>query len=188
MGLTRLAALALALVCSRAFAEETLTDVEPPPAVGWYVPRYVWLGSYVKGTLSATGHLGWEWHLLRGRRDHLNVLLELGGAWAIGRPNIVGSFYEHQATLGGGYRMDVGRLQWGFSVVTGILFYGGRVHGRGEDFVQGVVEGRAQAGWRIGNVVVGASIGYSEPYGIPPGSLAILYVGGVNFGLFAGWY
>ena len=90
---------------------------------------------------------------------------------------------------GVGYRNQVRRaVHWGFQV-TAALSGTGRIHRDlpDERYTVGMMEGRVQVGGSVGSTVLGASLGYGEPFSYKRRSVSRQFVGGVLLGLFADW-
>ena len=163
-----------------------------------YVPRYVFLGTFVGSAVTPQLRVGWDVTALQQRGDALTVIAEIGGGYATSYPAIpredgstlrMNFLYQFAIVAGLGYRGDRGVLHWGIHVGLGPLFYGAHYLGEGpERRVVVTVEGRAELGYRInGKVAVGFSAGLSSPLSTPSGSLAAPYVGNAILGVFANW-
>ncbi|MFP2931598.1 hypothetical protein ACLESO_41720 [Pyxidicoccus sp. 3LG] len=191
------------LVFSLGLASAASAQVERPPehkspTPAW-LPRGALLGATVReGVVTPRVKVQWQFTFYQERRDAFALLLEGGLGWGITKPDRVsgepptflGSFYEHSAQVGIGYRNHLpGRVHWGFQMTGGPVFYGAHFdQGLPTDHrTAGIVEGRVHLGYQFGTTAVGAAFGYGEPFGLKRRSLARSFVGGPLFGLFVDW-
>ncbi len=161
-----------------------------------YLPRAAFVGAFVNSSsVTPQVRLQWELTLIQERIDSLVLLFGGGGGYGLNRPQNLGptntsvmiSLYQHVILGGFGFRADrPGGFHWGFQAATGPLFYGARFSDLpSERGVLGLVEGRADVGWRFGSIVYGVSFGYASLYQQPMRLQSGPYLGGIMFGLFA---
>lgn len=166
--------------------------------VPFYVPRAVFAGTFFNNSaVTPQVRVTWEAAPVQTKRDALLLLFEVGGGYGAWMPRSFGSagddamtfFYQHTLLLGLGYQARYpGGFSWGFHVGTGPLFYGARIENAPrENVVAGWVEGRVQAGWRLGDVTYGLSFGYANLYDPPRRIQSGSFVGGPMLGLYADW-
>jgi hypothetical protein len=169
---------------------------EPTGGVPAYLPRSVLVGSFLGSALVPLGgiitpqlRVQWELTAIKTGHDALVFVLELGGGSAVGLPTGVTSFYEHTVVAGVGYRaMHPNGFMWGFHVATGPVFYGARFQALpSESTIGGWVEGRAQAGLKIGAVSYGVALSYANLYDLQTRLQSGSLVAGPAIGLFADW-
>ena len=168
----------------------------PTPA---WLPRGVLLGTTVReGVVTPRVRVQWQFTFYQERKDAFALLVEGGLGWALTKPDRVagepqtqlGSFYEHSAQLGVGYRTHLpDSVHWGFQVTGGPVFYGAHFDGGAppDHRTAGIVEGRFHLGYQWGTTAVGATIGYGEGFNLKRRSLGRYFVGGPMFGLFVDW-
>ncbi|QSQ25275.1 hypothetical protein JY651_10245 [Pyxidicoccus parkwayensis] len=187
--------LGLASVASAQPARPT-EHKSPTPA---WLPRGVFLGATVReGAVTPRVKVQWQLTFFQDRKDAFALLLEGGLGWAASFPardvtkpqSFLGSYYEHTAQVGVGYRNQLpDSAHWGFQVTGGPVFYGAHFDGGApaDHRTTGIVEGRIHLGYQFGAVGAGAAIGYSEPFSLKKRSLGRYFVGGPMFGLFMDW-
>lgn len=187
--------LGLASVAS-AQPERPPAHVSPTPA---WLPGGVLLGTTVReGVVTPRVRVQWQLTFFQDRKDAFALLVEGGLGWAAGFPtpeadtpqSFIGSFYEHSAQVGVGYRNHLpNAVHWGFQVTGGPVFYGAHFdEGIPADHrTAGIIEGRIHLGYQLGATAVGAAVGYSEAFGLKRRSLGRYFVGGPMFGLFVDW-
>lgn len=165
-----------------------------------WLPRGALLGATLReGTITPRLRLQWQFTFFQDRKDAFAALLEGGLGWAASFPTPVpgepetflGSFYEHSAQVGVGYRNQLpGQVHWGFQVTGGPVFYGAHFDGNispPDHRVAGIVEGRIHLGYQFGTAAAGLAVGYSEPFGTKRRSASRIYLGGAMLGLFVDW-
>jgi hypothetical protein len=180
-------------------AEEPREEAGKGSSPAW-LPRAVFLGTYInEGTITPQARLQWRFPFFSARTDVLSIILEGGGGLAVVtsdtlRDEELGSLEAlrlYTAQVGVSYRsVRAEGLQWGFHVATGPAWYGARFQGadkEAESYLVGLLDGRAQLGYRLGPVDLGVSVGYGAPYNTRRTSLARPFVGGMKVGLFAEW-
>ncbi|WP_164000900.1 hypothetical protein [Pyxidicoccus caerfyrddinensis] len=181
---------------AHAQSERPPEHVSPTPA---WLPRGVFLGTTVRqGAVTPRVKVQWQLTFFQDRNDAFALLLEGGLGWAAAFPDPeagapqtqLGSYYEHTALVGVGYRNQrTGGAHWGFQVTGGPVFYGAHFDGGApaDHRTTGILEGRIHLGYQWGATGVGAAVGYSEPFGLKKRSLGRYFVGGPMFGLFMDW-
>jgi hypothetical protein len=170
--------------------------VSPTPA---WLPRGVFLGTTVReDVITPRVKAQWQFTFFQDPKDAFAVLLEGGLGWAVGFPepeartqqSFLGSYYEHTAQVGIGYRNHLpDAVHWGFQVTGGPVFYGAHFDGGipADHRTAGIIEGRIHLGYQFGTTAVGAAVGYAEPFGLKRRSLGRFFVGGMMFGIFLDW-
>ncbi len=168
----------------------------PTPA---WLPRGLLLGVTVReGAVTPRVKAQWQFAFYQERKDAFVFLVEGGLGWAASTPDpvagelqsLLGSYYEHTAQVGIGYRNHLpGDVHWGFQVTGGPVFYGAHFDAGipADHRTAGILEGRIHLGYQLGTTGVGAALGYSEPFGLKRRSLGRSFVGGPLFGLFVDW-
>ena len=187
--------LALASVAS---AQTTRPPEHRSPTPAW-LPRGVFLGATAReDVITPRLKVQWQFTFLQERKDAFALLLEGSLGWASSFPDpdpneprtLIGSYYEHSAQVGVGYRNHLpGSVHWGFQVTGGPVFYGAHFDGGtpADHRTAGIIEGRVHLGYQWGATAVGAAVGYAEPFGLKRRSLGRYFVGGPMFGLFMDW-
>lgn len=197
----RAISLAILLSCASAFGQMT-ERVEPhhESTTPWYLPRAAHLYVIPSPSVSPSLRIAWEIGITSGENDGLLFLLEGGGAYSL--TDVVAEtptktvtltfLYQHAAMAGIGYRHanDWQGFHWGFSILSGPLWYGARYEGTATktNSIIGAVEGRAQLGWTVGKVTYGVTVGYLQMYEHPLVNPAVLVLGGPTVGVFAEWW
>lgn len=186
-------------ISSSAWAQSGLSD--DAPTVGRtpvWLPRGALLGTYLrKGAVTPQVRLQWQFTLYQARKDALVLLAEGGLGYAVGFPDTVvegfdapmDSLYENTLMVGGGYRnQSPGGVHWGFQVTAGPMWYGAHFRDLPDErYTVGLLEGRIHIGHQLGPLVLGASVGYGEPFNFKRRSIARQYTGGFLMGIFADW-
>jgi hypothetical protein len=165
-----------------------------------WLPRGAFLGAtFREGAITPRVKLQWQFTFFQDRKDAFAALVEGGLGWGAamptpeaGRPEtFLGSYYEHTAQVGVGYRNHLpGRVHWGFQVTGGPVFYGGHFDGGvapPDRRVAGLIDGRIHLGYQFGTAAAGVALGYGEPFGTKRRSLSRIYLGGPMLGLFVDW-
>ncbi|QRO01448.1 hypothetical protein JRI60_21720 [Archangium violaceum] len=169
-----------------------------------WLPRSAFLGTYIREheeqlAILPQARVQWELVFYQGYRDVLALLIEPMAAFAAVKPDTVvegssvpmTSLQLYSLVLGVGYRSrSSSGLEWGFQLGTGPAWYGARFRGGSkaqESYFVGLLDGRAQVGYRFGPVSLGVVVGYGDLYNYRRTSLARPYTGGPQFGLYADW-
>ncbi|NVJ23419.1 hypothetical protein HUW62_19525 [Myxococcus sp. AM011] len=170
--------------------------VSPTPA---WLPRGVVLGASLRDELLTSRlKVQWQWAFFQDRKDAFVFLVEGGLGWGTAMPNpvagkpetLLGSYYEHTAQVGVGYRNHLpNSLHWGFQVTGGPVFYGAHFDGGAppDKHTVGIIEGRIQVGYQFEQMAAGFTVGYGEPFGLKRRYLGRSFVGGPMVGLFVDW-
>lgn len=166
----------------------------------FWLPRQFLLGTYLRrGVVTPQARLQWQFTFFEQRKDALVLLLEGGLGYSVIRPKTAveglgtdvpfNSFYENTVMAGVGYRnQSPDGWHWGFQVTSGPVWYGAHFTNLPDErYTVGLMEGRVQVGKQVGSTVLGASLGYGEPYSYKRRSVSRYFVGGVLLGLFADW-
>ncbi len=184
-------ALASALAVEISGPETSTRETHPVP---FYVPRTASVGFFFNppNAVSLGVRIAWEVGVIEQPRNHLVILLQLGTATAISLPVGMKALYQHVAMLGFGYRSTRELFHWGFTIMTGPLWY--RAAYRPDypyNFESRFVtysEATAQAGLKLAkHLVVGIYAGYGAPWDMSTRFPASFYTGGFTAGVFADW-
>ena len=197
----RLVSCLVSTLCLSAAASAQTAKPPPPesPTPAW-LPRSAFLGTFIRnGAIVPEARVQWQILFFQGRSDVLALIIEPTAAAALVRPDTVVEgdnvpltslqFYSLQVGVGYRSRRPSG-LEWGFQLGTGPAWYGARFRGGGKDresYFVGLLDGRAQLGYRFGSLSLGVAVGYGDPYNYRRTSLARPYVGGPQVGLYADW-
>jgi hypothetical protein len=178
---------------------------KPPALVPFYLPREVaFLTFFENGNISPGFRLAWHIPVVQQRIDSLNIIVEGGGAWAVGKRSTTNENADppvtnlHQWQVLGGIAYEGDWAQgWhvGGRVTAGVSIFGANylnplvggppIH---EDTsVAGTVEGRLEGGYRFGRVVVGLTIGVTQPWSKDPRLYSPNDIGGFSGGIFFNW-
>ncbi|RPH64836.1 MAG: hypothetical protein EHM78_26195 [Myxococcaceae bacterium] len=168
-----------------------------------YLPREVAILTFFQnGNITPELRIAWHIPVVQQRIDSLNLIVEGGGGWAVGKRSTTNDPFEppltelHQWHLLGGVAYEGDWAQgWhvGGRVTVGVTFYGanyadpvlGPIH---EDTsTTGTVEGRLEGGYRVGRVVIGASFGVLQPWNKDPQRYSPNDIGGFSGGIFFNW-
>lgn len=175
---------------------------KPPSLVPAWLPREVaFLTFFQNGNITPELRIAWHIPVVQQRIDSLNIIVEGGGGWAVGKRNAynenadppltelhqwhahAGVSYEGDWAQGWhlGARITIGATWFGANYVT----IDGPLH---EDTtVTGTVEGRLEAGYRVGRVVIGLNAGVLQPWNKDARLYSPNDIGGWSGGLFLNW-
>jgi hypothetical protein len=194
-----LPSLLFTLCLSVAASAQTAAPPPASPTPPW-LPRSAFLGTYIRqGAILPEARVQWELVFFQGRRDVLALVIEPMAAFAAVKPDTVvegasvpmTSLQLYSLQLGVGYRSrGESGLEWGFQLGTGPAWYSARFSGGRKDqesYFVGLLDGRAQLGYRFGPVSLGVAVGYGDLYNYKRTSLARPYTGGLQLGLYADW-
>ena len=158
------------------------------PKTPWFLPRSLFLGAVVSDATTPTFRLLWTPTLYGDRTGFLQFTVEGGLGYAVKHPTDAGErgtatmtyFYQHPITFGLGYQSSIKPgFRWGGHVGAGPVFYGARFDTLPtENRIQGMVEGRLQAGFALGPVEYGVSVGASSPFRLSDRGNSTPYLGG----------
>ena len=142
--------------------------------------------------------------MVQQRIDSLNLIVEGGGGWAVGKRSVTGTqaakhlteLHQWQILAGIAYEGDWAQ-GWhvGGRITAGVTIFGANytnpipggppVH---EDTsTAGTVEGRLEGGYRVGRVVIRVAIGVSQPWNKDPRLYSPNDIGGFCSGIFFNW-
>jgi len=194
--------LAAILLGAPAFAQRVAE--KPPALVPAYLPREIaFLTFFQNGNISPGFRIAWHIPVVQQRIDSLNIIIEGGGAWAVKKRDTINEnadpvlthLHQWQALAGIAYEGDwaqgwhVGaRITAGLSIFSGNYIdpnTGAPLH---EDTsTAGTVEGRLEGGYRVGRVVIGVTIGVTQPWSKDARLYSPNDIGGFSGGLFFNW-
>ena len=184
-------ALASALAVEISGPDASAKETHPVP---FYVPRTASLGVFVNPfkAVSLDVRIAWELGVVEQPRNHLVVLIQVGTSTAISLPLGLRALYQHVGMLGIGYRSTRELFHWGFSIMTGPLWYrASYTPDYPYDFESRFTtysEVTAQAGLKLAkHLIVGVYVGYGAPWDMSPRFPGSFYTGGFTAGLFADW-
>ncbi len=184
-------ALASALAVEIAGPEASAREAAHPAP--WYLPRTVSTGLVINHpAISVDVRLAWEIGVIEQPRNHLVIMLAVGTGTVLSPPKGIRDIYQHTAMLGFGYRSNRERFHWGFSVLTGPLWYRASyqpgVPFKFENRLLTYSEASAQAGLRLfEHLIIGLYAGYGAPWDVSNRFPSSVYLGGFRFGFFADW-
>ena len=146
---------------------------KPPALVPAYLPReVVFLTFFQNGNVTPELRIAWHIPVVQQRIDSLNLIIEGGGGWAVGKRSATNEnadpplteLHQWQILAGVAYEGDWAQ-GWhvGGRITAGVTIFGANyarphpwwapVH---EDLsTAGTVEGRLEGGYRVGRVVIG---------------------------------
>jgi len=183
-------ALASALAVEISGPETLKREAHPVPA---WLPRTASVGMVVNPpAITLDVRLAWEIGVIEQPRNHLVIMVELGTGLALTTPKGLKNMYQHVAMLGFGYRSTRELFHWGFSVLTGPMWYRSAYGpNTGFDFESRVVtysEITGQVGLKLlEHFIVGIYLGYGAPWDVSTRFPSSIYLGGFRFGFFAEW-
>ncbi len=183
-------ALASALAVEVSGPETSAREQHPAP---WYLPRTASVGFFFNPpSVSVNVRLAWEIGVIEQPRNHLVMLLQAGTATALSLPFGIKELYQHVGLVGFGFRSTRELFHWGFTIMTGPLWYrASYLPSFPYNFESRVVtysEATAQAGLHVAkHLVVGLYAGYAAPWDVSTRFPASAYTGGFTAGLFADW-
>jgi hypothetical protein len=192
--------LATVLIGTPALAQRVAE--KPPSLVPAYIPREVaFLTFFQQGNITPELRIAWHIPVVQQRIDSLNIIIDTGGGWAVGKRSTTNeNFYPpltelHQWHFQGGvsYEGDWGS-GWhiGARVTGGVTLFGANYIGQDGPIKEGLstagtVEGRLEGGYRIGRVVLGINFGILQPWSKDPTLYSPNDIGGISAGIFANW-
>jgi hypothetical protein len=194
--------LAAVLLGAPAFAQRVAE--KPPALVPAYLPREVaFLTFFQNGNISPGFRVAWHIPVVQQRIDSLNIIIEGGGAWAVKKRDAINEhadavlthLHQWQALAGIAYEGDwAAGWHVGGRITAGLSFFSGNyidpntgapIH---EDTsTAGTVEGRLEGGYRFGRVVIGVTIGVTQPWSKDARLYSPNDIGGFSTGLFFNW-
>ncbi|HVP60874.1 MAG TPA: hypothetical protein VMT11_09965 [Myxococcaceae bacterium] len=192
--------LAAVLLGAPAFAQRVAE--KPPALVPAWLPREVAILTFFQnGNITPELRIAWHIPVVQQRIDSLNLIIEGGGGWALGKRSVTNENADppltelHQWHIQGGIAYEGDWAQgWhiGGRITVGVTIFGanystlsGPVH---EDTsTAGTVEGRLEGGYRFGRVVIGVTIGVLQPWSKDPRLYSPNDIGGFSSGIFFNW-
>ena len=195
--------LAAVLLGAPAFAQRVAE--KPPALVPFYLPREVaFLTFFENGNISPGFRLAWHIPVVQQRIDSLNIIVEGGGAWAVSKRSQPNENFDPQLThmhqwqilAGIAYEGDWAQ-GWhvGGRVTAGVSIFGANYESplpggppiHEDNSTAGTVEGRLEGGYRVGRVVIGLTIGVTQPWNKDPRLYSPNDIGGFSSGIFFNW-
>ncbi len=192
--------LAAVLLGAPAFAQRVAE--KPPSLVPFWLPREVAVLTFFEnGNITPELRIAWHIPVVQQRIDSLNILVEGGGGWAVGKRNQTNENADppmtelHQWHLHAGIAYEGDWAQgWhvGGRITAGVTFFGANYVVNGDPVHEpttttGTVEGRLEGGYRFGRVVVGVTIGVLQSWNKDPRLYSPNDIGGFSSGIFLNW-
>ena len=177
---------------------------KPPALVPAYLPREVAiLTLFQNGNITPELRIAWHIPVVQQRIDSLNIIIEGGGGWAVGKRSVTNENLDppmtelHQWHILGGLAYEGDWAQgWhvGGRVTAGVTIFGanyidittGAPLHEGTS-TAGTVEARLEGGYRVGRVVIGLTIGVLQPWNKDPRLYSPNDIGGFSSGIFFNW-
>lgn len=175
---------------------------KPPALTPFWVPREVAVLTFFQnGNITPELRIAWHIPVVQQRIDSLNLIVEGGGGWAVGKRSVTNEnadppmteLHQWQILAGIAYEGDWAQ-GWhvGGRITAGVTLFGGNYVVNGlpvrEDLSSaGTVEGRLEGGYRFGRVVVGVTIGVTQPWTKDPRLYSPNDIGGFSSGIFLNW-
>jgi hypothetical protein len=196
--------LAAVLLGAPAFAQSSPSRVaeKPPALVPAWLPREVaFLTFFQNGNITPELRIAWHIPVLQQRIDSLNIIIEGGGGWAVGKRNAYNDngdpplteLHQWHIHAGVAYEGDWGS-GWhvGARITAGVTIYGANyvtIDGplKEDTSTTGTVEGRIEGGYRVGRVVIGINFGVLQPWNKDPRQYSPNDIGGFAGGIFFNW-
>ena len=195
--------LAAVLLGAPAFAQRIAE--KPPALVPAYLPREVaFLTFFQNGNVTPQLRIAWHIPVVQQRIDSLNIIVEGGGGWAVGKRSVtnenadppVTELHQWQILAGIAYEGDWAQ-GWhvGGRITAGVSIFGANYVNpiAGDPPIHegtstaGTVEGRLEGGYRVGRVVIGLTIGVTQPWNKDPRLYSPNDIGGFSGGIFFNW-
>ena len=194
--------LAAVLLGAPSFAQRVAE--KPPALVPAYLPREVAiLTLFNNGNITPELRIAWHIPIVQQRIDSLNLIVEGGGGWAVGKRSVTNENQDppltelHQWHILGGFAYEGDwRQGWhvGGRITGGVTIFGANyvdpitgapIH---EDTsTAGTVEARLEGGYRLGRVVLGVTFGVIQPWSKDPRLYSPNDIGGWSGGIFLNW-
>lgn len=200
--LSLLAAFGTLLLAAPASAQRMAE--KPPSLVPWFVPREVAVVTFFQnGNITPELRIAWHIPVVQQRIDSLNIIVEGGGGYALGKRDVVSDagdppvemLYQWHIHGGIAYEGDwAAGWHIGARVTTGVTLFGARYTSLtgGDPIREGMstaatVEGRLDGGYRFGRVVIGLSVGVLQPWSKNARLYSPNDIGGISGGIFFNW-
>ncbi len=175
---------------------------KPPALVPVYLPREVAILTFFQnGNITPELRLAWHIPVVQQRIDSLNIIVEGGGGWAVGKRSVTNENGDppmtemHQWHIQAGIAYEGDWAQgWhvGGRITAGVTMFGANYVVNGDPVKEGLtnagtVEGRIEGGYRFGRVVIGVTIGVLQPWSKDPRLYSPNDIGGFSSGIFFNW-
>ncbi len=175
---------------------------KPPALVPAYLPREVAILTFFQnGNITPELRLAWHIPVVQQRIDSLNIIVEGGGGWAVGKRSVTNENGDppmtemHQWHIHAGIAYEGDWAQgWhvGGRITAGVTMFGANYVVNGDPVKEGLtnagtVEGRIEGGYRFGRVVIGVTIGVLQPWSKDPRLYSPNDIGGFSSGIFFNW-
>jgi hypothetical protein len=198
--LTLFAAFGTLLLAAPASAQRVAE--KPPSLVPWWAPREVAIVTFFgNGNITPELRIAWHIPVVQQRIDSLNIIVEGGGGYALGKRDQVSDAGDppvellYQWHIHGGIAYEGDWKQgWhvGARITTGVTIFGARYTTADGPLREGpntaaTVEGRAEGGYRFGRVVIGLSVGVLQSWSKNPRLYSPNDIGGISAGIFFNW-
>jgi hypothetical protein len=198
--LTLFAAFGTLLLAAPASAQRVAE--KPPSLVPWWAPREVAIVTFFgNGNITPELRIAWHIPVVQQRIDSLNIIVEGGGGYALGKRDQVSDAGDppvellYQWHIHGGIAYEGDWKQgWhvGARITTGVTIFGARYTTADGPLREGpntaaTVEGRAEGGYRFGRVVIGLSVGVLQSWSKNPRLYSPNDIGGISGGIFFNW-
>jgi len=178
---------------------------KPPSLVPAYLPREIAILTFFQnGNITPQLRIAWHIPVVQQRIDSLNIIIEGGGGWAVSKRSATNEnqdpplteLHQWQVLAGISYEGDWAQ-GWhvGGRVTAGVSIFGanyqnpipGGVPIHEDTSTAGTVEGRLEGGYRVGRVVIGVTVGVTQPWNKDPRLYSPNDIGGFSAGLFFNW-
>lgn len=175
---------------------------KPPALVPAYLPREVAILTFFQnGNITPELRLAWHIPVVQQRIDSLNIIVEGGGGWAVGKRSVTNENADppmtemHQWHIQAGIAYEGDWAQgWhvGGRITVGVTMFGANYVVNNDPVKEGLsnagtVEGRLEGGYRFGRVVIGVTIGVLQPWSRDPRLYSPNDIGGFSSGIFFNW-
>jgi hypothetical protein len=178
---------------------------KPPALVPAYLPREVAILSFFQnGNVTPVLRIAWHIPVVQQRIDSLNLIVEGGGGWAVGKRSVTNEnadpplteLHQWHVLAGVAYEGDWAQ-GWhvGGRITAGVTIFGANYQNpipggpaiHEDTSTAGTVEGRLEGGYRVGRVVIGLTIGVNQPWSKDPRLYSPNDIGGFCGGIFFNW-
>ena len=181
---------------------QTRVAEKPPALVPAYLPREVAILTFFQnGNITPELRLAWHIPVVQQRIDSLNIIVEGGGGWAVGKRSVTNENADppmtemHQWHIQAGIAYEGDWAQgWhvGGRITVGVTMFGANYVVNNDPVKEGLsnagtVEGRLEGGYRFGRVVIGITIGVLQPWSKDPRLYSPNDIGGFSSCIFFNW-